>query len=99
MLRQAGLRTQILSYDHNWTEHPNDIANTPPDETYDIDRYPQNMLDSSAARWVAGTAYHCYFGDPSAMSALHSSTPGRTSTSLSVRAASRPIRRAPSRTR
>src|SRR5487761_89822 len=28
MLRDAGLRTQILAYDHNWTEHPNDIANT-----------------------------------------------------------------------
>ncbi len=75
MLRQAGLRTQILSYDHNWSEHPGDIANTPPDETQDTDRYPQNVLDSSAARWVSGTAYHCYFGDPSAMSALHQQYP------------------------
>jgi glucosylceramidase len=71
MLRQAGLSTQILSYDHNWSEHPGDIGNTPPDETQDVNRYPQNILDSSAARWVAGTAYHCYFGDPSAMTALH----------------------------
>jgi glucosylceramidase len=29
MLRAAGLRTQILAYDHNWAEHPNDIAATP----------------------------------------------------------------------
>src|SRR6476620_10392061 len=35
-LRAAGLRTQILAYDHNWTEHPNDVAATPPDATADI---------------------------------------------------------------
>src|SRR5438094_5426897 len=29
MLRDAGLRTQIFAYDHNWSEHPNDIAATP----------------------------------------------------------------------
>ena len=50
MLRPAGLRTQILAYDHNWTEHPNDAASTPPDETADIDDYPQQMLASPAAR-------------------------------------------------
>jgi glucosylceramidase len=71
MLRDAGLATQILAYDHNWTEHPNDVANTPPDETADINAYPQNVLNSPAAQWVYGVAYHCYFGDPSAMSALH----------------------------
>jgi glucosylceramidase len=75
MLRQAGLRTQILSYDHNWSEHPGDIGNTPPDETQDTNRYPQNVLNSSAARWVSGTAYHCYFGDPSAMSDLRTQYP------------------------
>ncbi len=77
MLRQAGLRTQILAYDHNWTEHPNDAASTPPDETADIDDYPQQILTSSAARFVAGTAYHCYYGDPSAMTALHNAFPSK----------------------
>jgi glucosylceramidase len=75
MLRAAGLRTTILAYDHNWSEHPNDIANTPPDETQDINDYPQQVLSSPAARWVSGTAYHCYFGDPSAMTALHQRFP------------------------
>jgi len=77
MLRAAGLPTKILGYDHNWTEHPNDAANTPPDETADIDHYPQELLASPAARWIAGTAYHCYFGDPSAMSALHAEFPAK----------------------
>jgi glucosylceramidase len=77
MLRGAGLRTQILAYDHNWSEHPNDIAATPPDETADINAYPQNVLNSPAARWISGVAYHCYFGDPSAMTTLHDQFPGK----------------------
>ncbi len=75
MLRAYGLSTKIFAYDHNWTEHPNDQASTPPDETADINDYPQQILDSSAARYVAGTAYHCYYGDPSAMTALHNAYP------------------------
>ncbi|MFJ9523633.1 discoidin domain-containing protein [Kitasatospora sp. NPDC101801] len=35
------------------------------------------MLDSEAAKWVAGTAYHCYSGDPRAQSALHDAHPGK----------------------
>ncbi len=76
MLRAAHLHTRILGYDHNWAEHPNDVANTPPDEVGDI-TYPQNVLESSAARWVSGTAYHCYYGDPSAMTALHHQFPDK----------------------
>ena len=77
MLRAAGLRTQIFAYDHNWTEHPNDVAATPPDETADINAYPQNVLNSAAAKYVAGVAYHCYFGDPSAMTTLHNQFPDK----------------------
>jgi glucosylceramidase len=77
MLRAAGLRTQIFAYDHNWTEHPNDVAATPPDETADINAYPQNVLNSPAAKYVAGVAYHCYFGDPSAMTTLHNQFPDK----------------------
>ena len=76
LLRLAHLHTQILAYDHNWTEHPNDVANTPPDEAADI-TYPQNVLSSSAADYVAGTAYHCYYGDPSAMTTLHNQFPDK----------------------
>jgi glucosylceramidase len=76
MLRAAGLHTKILAYDHNWAEHPNDIASTPPDETADTGDYPQRVLSSPAARWVSGVAYHCYYGDPSAMTAVHDQFPG-----------------------
>ncbi|MBU2663398.1 discoidin domain-containing protein [Actinoplanes bogorensis] len=75
MLRAAGLRTKILGYDHNWSEHPNDAAGTPPDSVADIDHYPQELLGTRAAKWISGTAYHCYYGDPSAMTALHNEFP------------------------
>ena len=76
MLRAAGLHTKILAYDHNWSEHPNDIASTPPDETSDINDYPQELLSSPAAKWISGVSYHCYYGDPSAMTALRQQFPG-----------------------
>jgi glucosylceramidase len=75
-LRAAGLRTRILAYDHNWSTHPGDIATTPPGEDPETD-YPYEVLDSPAARWVAGTAYHCYSGDPSAQTALHDAHPDK----------------------
>jgi glucosylceramidase len=75
-LRAAGLRTKILAYDHNWSTHPDDVANTPPGESPETD-YPYEVLSSPAARWVAGTAYHCYSGDPSAQTALHDAYPDK----------------------
>ncbi len=77
MLRAAHLGTKILGYDHNWAMHPNDIANTPPDEKQDINNYPQELLTSKAAPYVYGTAYHCYYGDPSAMTMLHNQHPAK----------------------
>jgi glucosylceramidase len=75
-LRKAGLSTKILGYDHNWSEHPNDIANTPPGESPETE-YPTEVLNSTAARWVAGTAYHCYSGDPSRQTDLHRQFPDK----------------------
>jgi glucosylceramidase len=73
-LREASPDTKILAYDHNWAEHPNDVANTPPGEDPQTD-YPYEILAGPAAKWVAGTAYHCYYGDPGAQSALHEAYP------------------------
>jgi glucosylceramidase len=75
MLRSAHLDTQIYAYDHNWTEHPNDVASTPPDETADINDYPEQVLKTAAAQWISGVAFHCYSGDPSAMTAFHNAYP------------------------
>jgi glucosylceramidase len=75
MLRSAHLDTQIYAYDHNWSEHPNDVASTPPDETADINDYPEQVLKTAAAQWISGVAFHCYSGDPSAMTAFHNAYP------------------------
>ncbi|MFG2041268.1 discoidin domain-containing protein [Dactylosporangium sp. NPDC048998] len=76
LLRIVSPRTKILGYDHNWQTHPNDVKNTPPGQDPETD-YPYRLLSGPAARWVAGTAYHCYYGDPSAQTALHDAFPDK----------------------
>jgi glucosylceramidase len=61
-LRRAGLATEVLAYDHNW-DHP---------------EYPLEILsDPTASPFVAGSALHCYGGDPSAQSAIHEKFPSK----------------------
>jgi glucosylceramidase len=77
MIRAAGLSTKILGYDHNWSEHPGDVktheqANEDPELNY-----PYDLLESNANRWIYGTAYHCYAGDPSAQTPLKASFPDK----------------------
>jgi glucosylceramidase len=73
-LRRAGLRTKLLGYDHNWSLHPNDGG--PPDDPANPN-YAESLLDSPAARWLAGTAFHCYSGDPDSQSDLHDAHPDK----------------------
>jgi glucosylceramidase len=75
-LRLASPRTKILAYDHNWATHPNDVATTPPGSDPETD-YPYQVLRSRAARWIAGTAFHCYYGDPGAQTALREAFPDK----------------------
>ncbi|GAA3692207.1 hypothetical protein GCM10022204_04450 [Microlunatus aurantiacus] len=60
-LDRAGLDdTTILGYDHNW----------------DITDYPEAIYhDQRAARYVPGTAWHCYGGQVSAQSVSHNNYP------------------------
>jgi glucosylceramidase len=59
----AGLSgVKILGYDHNW----------------DQPSYPETLLaNSTAASYMAGTAFHCYAGDVSAQSTVQSAYPGK----------------------
>ena len=75
-LQRAGLHTKLLGYDHNWSEHPNDIASTPPGEDPEVD-YPFDLLRSDAAQWLAGTAFHCYSGDQTRQTDLHKAFPDK----------------------
>lgn len=74
LLGEHGLETKILAYDHNWSLHPADRDSTPEGRDPEAD-YPFDVLAGPARPWVAGVAYHCYFGDASAQSALHDADP------------------------
>lgn len=61
-LREAGLATKILCFDHN----------------YDALSTPLTILgDAGAAAFVAGSAFHHYGGSPSAMTSLRSQYPDK----------------------
>jgi glucosylceramidase len=76
MLRDAGLgAVKIISYDHNWAEHPNDIAAAQRLGEDPEPNYASDILRTSAAQWIAGTAYHCYNGDAAAQTSLHNAFP------------------------
>ncbi len=60
--RAAFLATRIVAFDHN-CDHPD---------------YPLTVLgDSHAAPFVAGSGFHLYEGDPSAMSRVHAAYPDK----------------------
>lgn len=76
-LAHAGLTTRIVAFDHNWSIHPDDLASVPPGQSPEQD-YPFAILsDPATARWVAGTAFHCYFGAPDVQSRLHDQFPDK----------------------
>lgn len=59
---ERNIGTLIIAYDHNW----------------DRTDYALTVLnDPEAARYVAGTAWHCYAGEPSAMSQVHEARPDK----------------------
>lgn len=61
-IQSAGLSTKIIGYDHNW----NDPS------------FPETILgDPAAAQYTAGTAWHCYAGDPSAQTTVHNAYPNK----------------------
>lgn len=69
-LADAGLSgVKIIGYDHNWAQFPGDGPKEPD--------YPYQLLRTPAAKYIAGVAYHCYAGDPTAQSKLHDAFPDK----------------------
>lgn len=61
-LNTAGLSAvKVFGYEHNW----------------DNTEYPESVLASSAAPYVAGSSFHCYNGDVRAQSTVESAYPGK----------------------
>jgi glucosylceramidase len=76
-IRAAGLSTKILGFDHNWAEHPGDIKSHQAVNEDPQPNYPYDLLATSAAKWISGTAYHCYYGDSTAQTNLKASVPNK----------------------
>jgi glucosylceramidase len=58
--KAAGLSTLVWPFDHNW----------------DNEDYPEQVMgDATAAGFSEGAAFHCYGGDPSAMTTFHKKFP------------------------
>jgi glucosylceramidase len=61
-IRDAGLATKIVAFDHNWS----------------LGIYPATVLGDPAAKaFAAGTGFHCYGGNMSAQTTLHNAHPDR----------------------
>lgn len=58
-LARAALRPKVFAWDHNW------------DTTYPF----AVLANAAAASYVSGVAFHCYGGDPSAMTSFHQAYP------------------------
>ncbi|WP_246158763.1 RICIN domain-containing protein [Catellatospora sichuanensis] len=78
MLQAAGLgHVKIISYDHNWSLHPDDAADAQR-LGYDPEpNYPYDALRGPAAQWIDGTGYHHYAGDAGAQNNLHNAFPDK----------------------
>ncbi|WP_405172929.1 glycoside hydrolase family 30 beta sandwich domain-containing protein [Paenibacillus sp. FSL H8-0280] len=62
-LQDAGLDTRIIAYDHNWDQA--------------VEYTGKVLGDEQAAAYIDGSAFHCYAGDPSAMSEVHERFPDK----------------------
>jgi glucosylceramidase len=74
-LDRAGLNTKLLGYDHNWSLHPNDGG--PPDDPANRNYAASLLSNPDASPYLAGTAFHCYAGDPESQSLLHDAFPAK----------------------
>lgn len=81
-LRAAGFATvKILGWDHNWSVPPGTQDSGNGRKVENVSRkddgleYPEELLRSSAERFLAGTAYHCYAGEPAVQATLHRAFP------------------------
>jgi glucosylceramidase len=63
-----GLKTKIFVHDHNWGLHPNDRKVFHGDVKMEpVESVTKIFSDPTAGKYVAGSAWHCYYGDPALM--------------------------------
>lgn len=62
LLQRRGLKTQLIEWDHNWDDPQAPLA---------------TLADTRARPLIAGVAWHCYSGVPSAQSIVHDAYPDK----------------------
>jgi glucosylceramidase len=71
-LATEGLKTKIFVHDHNWGLHPNDRKVIGGDVKMDpVESVTKMFSDSTAGRYIAGSAWHCYYGDDALMTSTY----------------------------
>lgn len=67
-LAAKGLKTRIFVHDHNWGLHPGDRKVIGGDAKMDpVESVTKIFSDSSAGKYIAGSAWHVYYGDADLM--------------------------------
>ncbi len=78
LLQANGLgNVKIMAFDHNWSEHPNDLASAAALGEDPEPNYASDILNTSASQYIAGDAFHCYYGDASAQTTIHNQFPNK----------------------
>jgi len=68
-LAARGLKTKIFIHDHNWGLHPGDRRIIHGDAKMEpLESVTKILSDATAGQYIAGSAWHCYYGDASLMS-------------------------------
>jgi glucosylceramidase len=81
-LAAKGLKTKIFIHDHNWGLHPNDKKVFNGDVKMEpLESVTKIFSDTMAGKYVAGSAWHCYYGDAKLMAktynAIHQKFPDK----------------------
>ena len=67
-LAAKGLKTKIFVHDHNWGLHPGDRKVIGGDAKMDpVESVTKIFSDPTAGKYIAGSAWHCYYGDANLM--------------------------------
>lgn len=62
-LAERMLTTRIFVHDHNWVLHPNDLKTVGGDtKLQPLESVTKIMSDPEAAKYIAGSSWHCYSG-------------------------------------
>jgi glucosylceramidase len=71
-LASKGFTTKLFVHDHNWGLHPNDRKVLGGDVKLNpVESVTKMFSDPAAGKYIAGSAWHCYYGDATLMAATY----------------------------